>query len=674
MNGKTWKGWILTLAALVAFAPGAHATGMLTPAGAADQPLMIRDHDVRVVIDNGFAMTEVQQTFFNPNARDVEATYAFPVPRGASLSEFTVWAGEVEMQGEVLPADEAQRIYEEEREAGNDAGHARKNSFYTFEFRIARIPPQAEVRTRFVYYQPLEIDTGVGRYLYPLEDGGTDDAGASFWTCNSRVERNFSLDIELKSAVPVAEVRAPGFEAAATVERLEEGHYRIRAESQGADLTRDFILYYRLQEGLPGRLDVVPYRANGEGPGTFMMVVTPGIDLAALDGGADYVFVLDVSGSMQGKIASLANGVSRAVKDLRPQDRFRVVTFCDRAEEVVGWSPATPEHVQAAVARIEALGVQGGTNLYAGLQMGLGDLDADRATSLVLVTDAVANVGEVKPARFEELLRTRDVRVFGFLLGNSGNWPLMRAICDVSGGFYAPVSNADDILGQLILAKEKVTHECLHDVRVEIGGVKTFDLTTEGFRRVYHGQQLVLFGRYKEGGRATVTLRTRQTGEDRTYATTVDLPDLDTDAPEIERLWAMAKIEAIESQEMRGKVDAGEAHVAIRDLGTAFQIVTDYTSMVVLSDKRHEAHGIERRNRDRAAREHQAQQVRAAQAPRDTRADRQQPMFNNAPAHHVGGGGGGGGGSGGGAFDPMTCMLALGAAGAAAGARRRRET
>ncbi len=666
---RSWTGLALGVLTLLWDGPDACAAGLLTPAGSADRPLEIRDHDVRVVIDNGFAMTQVQQTFFNPNEGVIEAMYAFPVPRGASLSEFTVWAGEVEMQGEVLPADEAQRIYEEEREQGNDAGHARKNSFYTFEFRVARIPPQTEVRTRFVYYQPLEIDTGVGRYLYPLEDGGTDDAGASFWTCNSRVERHFSLDIELKSAAPLAEVRVPGFEAAATVERLGEGHFHVRAESQGADLTRDFILYYRLQEGLPGRLDVVPYRANGEGPGTFMMVVTPGIDLAPLDAGADYVFVLDVSGSMEGKLASLANGVSRAVQDLRPQDRFRVVTFSDRAVEIVGWRQATPENVREGIERIGALGVQGGTNLYAGLQIGLRDLDADRATSLVLVTDAVANVGEVKPSRFEELLRIHDVRIFGFLMGNSANWPLMRTICDVSGGFYASVSNADDILGQLILAKEKVTHECLHDARLEIDGVKTFDLTTEAFRRVYHGQQLVLFGRYKEGGRARMTLRTRQTGEDRTYTTTFDLPDLDTDAPEVERLWAMAKIEGIEMQEMRGKIDAGEAHDAIRDLGTGYQIVTDYTSMVVLTDERHEAHGIERRNRDRSAREHQAQQVRSAQAPRDTRADRQQPMFNNTPAHHVGGGGGG---SGGGAFDPLTCWIALGAAAAAAGARRKR--
>ncbi len=61
-------------------------------------------------------------------------------------------------------------------------------------------------------------------------------------------------------------------------------------------LNRDFVFYYRLQDDLPGRVELVAYRADETKPGTFMLVVTPGLDLQPLNRGADYTFVLDVSG------------------------------------------------------------------------------------------------------------------------------------------------------------------------------------------------------------------------------------------------------------------------------------------------------------------------------------------------------------------------------------------
>jgi Ca-activated chloride channel family protein len=248
------------------------------------------------------------------------------------------------------------------------------------------------------------------------------------------------------------------------VDALGEGHYQVRIEREGAQLDRDLVFYYRLQDGLPGRVEVVPYRADESKPGTFMMVVTPGLDLQPITGGADYVFVLDVSGSMAGKIQTLAHGVGKALGELDPNDRYRIVTFQSSASELTrGWTAVTEDNVRHSIREVEGLGAGGSTNLYAGLTRALRDLDADRATSVVLVTDAVTNTGIVDPRRFHELMKQYDVRVFGFLMGNSANWPLMRLVCDASGGFYAPISNADDVIGQLMLAKSKITHEALHD-------------------------------------------------------------------------------------------------------------------------------------------------------------------------------------------------------------------
>jgi Ca-activated chloride channel family protein len=638
----------------------ANATGTLTPIGADMAAMQIRAHHVNVVINNGFAMTEVHQTFFNPNDRALEARYSFPIPRNASLSEMTIYAGEKEIHGEVIEKKRASEIYTQERGSGNNTGMAEKRDIQAFDFAVSPVPARQETRIRFVYYQPLEVDTGIGRYVYPLEDGGTDDVTPRFWTSNKQVDGPFSVHLELKSSAPVASVRVPGFDDAAITERLDSGHYKVRLERQNVALDRDFVFYYKLDDNLPGRIELIPYRAGANGPGTFMLVVTPGLDLQPLRHGADYTFVLDVSGSMNGKIASLADGVTRAIGDLKPEDRVRVVVFSNTAQDISGgWTPATSENVDRLTREVRNLHPQGGTNVYAGLHLALSGLDDARATSIILVTDGVTNQGIVDPREFHKLTRQYDVRIFGFLMGNNANWPLMRTIAESSGGFYAAVSNSDDIVGQVLLAKSKITFEALHDARLEVSGVGVSGVSGESLGKVYRGQQLVLFGRYSKAGPAKVSLTGRMTGEDKVYSTTFDFPAIDTENPEIERLWALARIEDMEVQRNIGQFDGGEFETAVRDLGLAYQLVTDYTSMLVLRDEDFARHGIERANQARVAREREAQAIRAASPARDRRADHGNPAFTS-PAPSVGGG----------AIDPFSAMILLSLAGSAAAVAR----
>ena len=400
------------------------------------------------------------------------------------------------------------------------------------------------------------------------------------------------------------------------------------------------MLYFRLADNLPGQVEAIPYRAAADKPGTFMMVVSPGVDLAPITSGADYSFVLDISGSMQGKIHTLAEGVSQALGQMTAQDRFRVITFDNSAREVIPWTPASPGAVQTAIGQIKGLQLGGGTNVYAGLKLGLRDLDADRATSVVLVTDGVTNQGIVEPREFHKLVSQYDIRIFGFLMGNSANWPLMRTIAESTGGFYAGVSNADDIVGQLLLAKSKITHEAMHDVSFKFKGVRVFDTTGDQPKKIYRGEQQVIFGRYEKAGAATLELQARLTGEDQVYRTTFDFPEVDTDNPEIERLWALAQIEQLELKALVGAMPTSESEDAIEHLGVAYQIVTDQTAMVVLDDERFDRRGIERRNRDRIALEQSAQSARAQQPVKNYRVDEQKPAFN-LPRPSIGGGGGG---------------------------------
>ena len=613
-----------------------HAAGTLVPASSGLSPAEIVSHDVEVTINNGFARTEVTQQFRNINASIMEATYSFPVPKSASLSECQVMIGEKSMTGEVIPKDEAHKVYEEEKSAGNNAAIADKDGYQDFTFKIANIQPQEIATISFVYYQPLPLDTETCRYVYPLEEGNTKDTAAeSFWTRNSKPTGHTSIRVKLRSAWPLAAWRAPYGQATATTEDLANGEADLTFELSDG-LTRDFVFYYTLVENLPGRLEVVPYKES-EKDGYFMMVLTPGVDLQPITQGSDYIFVLDVSGSMWGsKLATLANGVKQTIGKMNSKDRFRIVTFESSAHDLTnGYLDATPANISRATELLDRLAPGGSTNLYAGLYMALSKLDDDRVSSLVIVTDGVTNTGEIAPAKFADLMHKHDIRVFGFLMGNNSNWPLMRTICNASGGFYDAVSNDDDIIGKILLAKSKITYQAMHDVKIEIDGIKTYDVTNQAIKKLYRGQQLVLFGRYQGDGKATVKMKTRISGEDKEYKCSMVFPKEDGDNPELERMWALAQLEMHEDLYNSGAEAESEHKDIQRNIGVQYQIVTDETSMIVLDDDTHAKHNIDRRNQSRTAREHAAQSIRNAAPVKSYRVDTPDPSCQSQPAQET---------------------------------------
>ena len=589
------------------------AAGTLTPVTSTTTPPVLVDHAVKVVLNNGYARTEVSQRFQNPGSAPIDAIYEFPVPINAALSEMTMQVGESTMHGEVLARDKAAQIYADQNDAGAQAGLATQDSYQSFQFSVANIPAGGETSMTFVYYEPLSIDTAVGRYLYPLQDGGTDSqAATSFWTRSDTVSGKFTFDLELKSAVSVEELRVPGFSP--QINKIDDGHYTVHLESTQAQLNQDVVVYYRFPDDQPGSVQVIPYRANAEGVGTFMMVVTPGVDLPPITTGHDIVFVLDVSGSMDSKIATLMNATIESIRQLTPQDRFRIVAFDSTAWDVTGgFKDATPENIDAAKTAVGALSAGDSTNLYAGMTLALSDVEGERVTEVLLVTDGVTNTGVVDPVSFVNLLKESDVRTFGFLMGNSANWPLMDLITDVSGGFYAQVSNQDDIFGQVMLARSKITHESMYNTQLSITGVNVHDTTDFDFGKVYRGQQLVVFGRYETAGQAHMNLATKITGKDHNYGLAFSFPSTDAANPELERLWALDMIHAVQRQRMLGLMGTDEAASAIQKLGLDYQLVTDETSMLVVDDATFEQLGVDRNNLQRTTTEQQAQTINATQ-------------------------------------------------------------
>lgn len=678
---------------------GASASGLLVPKDGSSADIEIRSHEVNVTIENGYAVTQIDQVFFNKGNQDKEATYEFPVPKNGTVAEFSLWIDGKRVIGEVIEKAKARELYEQEKAAGRDAGLTEQKSFYRFETHVSPVRAQQETKTRLVYMQPADVEGGIGRYVYPLEEGGTDEEKLAFWSTDSKVSGKFGFDMKLRSGYPVDAVRVPANKSAvisnanpqewqvqigqtgkankpvpqgeqtaavttdsdaqdmstrnaafagtasATTSSATEGETATEtaAPSSANHLNEDIVVYWKLAANLPGAIDVTAYRQPSERKGTFMMTVTPGIDLAPLNAGRDWIFLLDRSGSMEGKYSTLLDATEQTLGKLGNRDRFRIVLFDDQVEELTsGWVNADAISIQKVSEALQQTGPRGGTALYDGLTAAMDRLDSDRTSGIVLITDGVANVGKTERKDFLDLMKQHDVRLFTAIMGNGADEPLLASMAQVSQGFAVSVSNSDDILGVLTNALNKVNYQALHDISLQINGVKTADLAPEQPTTLYRGQQLVLFGHYFGDDEAEVVLKAKIGGEDKEYRTHFQFPATATDNPEVERLWAFAHIESLKNKAAYLGDALDDYRSAIVDTAVEYGLVTDYTSMVVMRDEQFEQHGIQRQNKQRRENEEQSAAMRAAAPAADNRVDSQAPAFPSSRPSYTSGGSGGG--------------------------------
>jgi Ca-activated chloride channel family protein len=200
---------------------------------------------------------------------------------------------------------------------------------------------------------------------------------------------------------------------------------------------------------------------------------------------------------------------------------------------------------------------------------------------------------------------------------------------ELSNGFAMSISNADDISGQLMLAKGKISHAAMRDVTIEVDGVRSKDLVTPALSNtLYHGQQLTVLGHYYKAGEASVKLTGTINGEKKTYTTRFNLPEQASHHPELERLWAFTAIE-----ELQAKMDYlgndKDSEQAIVDTAVEYGLVTDYTSMLVVREEVFKALNIQRTNKARTDKENTARELRLNSTiqSQQYRVDQKKPMF-----------------------------------------------
>lgn len=686
---------VMTALAMAGPPASARAAGLLIADGGLGGVLTIEEHTAQVTINNGVAVTEVTQVFRNTENRQVEALYLFPVPEGATVANFSMWIGGKEMIGEVVEKQRAREIYDSYKRVRRDPGLLEQVDYKNFEMRIFPIEANAEQRVQIAYYQELAFDHDWATYVYPL-------ATAPRAGINAQVDGTFGLTLHVKSAVPIVSLESPSHADEFVVVQHGDHHIEASLETEGGSLARDLVLAYHVSRPQTG-IDVITSR-TAEDDGYFLLTLTGGEELAEAYAGMDYVFLLDISGSManDGKLRMSRASIDAFVRSLSPADRFELVTFNVAPNTLFNQlAPATDESIRQAVQFLETQQGRGGTVLRPAMSLAYKYVDADRPLNVVILSD-----GMTEQSERQELLsligaRPGGARVFCVGVGNEVNRPLLSQLADEAGGLSAFLSAGDDFQRQADSFRRKLLRPAARDIKIRFVGGDVYDVEPQQLPDLYHGMPLRMYGRYRTAGEVEIQVQAELNGApfDQTFA--INLPATDEANPEIERMWALEKVNRLLRTADRSGNRAEVTDEIVR-LGEMYSIVTEYTSFLVLeNDAEYQRWQIDRRNllrigRDRA----QQQQVRAdlarlrEQARADmgpqhkgdgvelaADADRATPSSSTpdrAPAAPSGQDLSFApttpGERGGGAIDPVTGGIVLSLAALAAAARRRRKT
>lgn len=588
--------------------PAARAAGLLVADGGLGGVLEIQEHDVKVSIHNGVAVTQVTQVFRNTEKRQVEALYTFPVPKGASVANFSMWIAGKEMVGEVLEKQRAREIYNSYKQQWRDPGLLEQVDYRTFEMRIFPIAAGTEQKVQLSYYQELEVDHDWATYIYPL---ATNTRGQP----DSRTTGRFAINFEVQSPIPLASLESPSRPGAFVFAEHAEGYRQASLETQGGSLAKDVVLACQLARPKTG-IDVLTSARPGE-DGFFSLTLTAGADLPGKDTGADYVFVIDISGSMRddGKLLLSKDCVGAFIAELGDQDRFEVLTFNIQPHLAFNAKrPADAQAKQDALAFLSRAQAGGGTVLNPALTTAYKYADPDRPLNVVILSDGLTEQSERRALHSLIQARPRNAKVFCIGVGNDVNRPLLEQLAIDSGGLASFLSRGDDYVRQAKAFRRKLMTPAISDLELSIvgPGVQVLELEPARLPNLFHGAPVRVYGRYRGNGPAKLALRGSQNGVEWKQAADLELPADDNTSPEIERMWAWRRIDALLKDADRTGARDSVIPEIVR-LGEGFSIVTEYTSFLVLENDVELARWkIERRNASRLGRDRLTQSTREA--------------------------------------------------------------
>ncbi|MCD4686747.1 MAG: VWA domain-containing protein [Anaerolineae bacterium] len=550
----------------------------------AQRGVVIEAHHVSVEIDNQVATTRIEQVFANHNDWMEEGTYVFPLPIGAAVSDLIMWVNGEPIEANILDADEAREIYDQIVRQMRDPALLEYVGAGAIQASVFPILPHSEVKIEIEYAQLLPVENGLVHYEYPLR---TDHL-------TRRPVEQISISVSVESNDPISTIYSPTHPIA--ISRDGDFEFRAGYEATFVRPETDFSLYYGLATD---EIDVnlLTYRESAREDGFFTLMITPPF---TVDEDRvipkDVIIVLDQSGSMYGdKWDQARDAVAFVLDNLNRYDRFNVVVFSTGVRVFADDLQPVAE-AREATEWVNSLEALGGTDIDGALNEAMNMADRERSTVVLFLTDGLPTEGETDSAEILENVERsapRNVRIFTFGVGDDVDTFLLDQLYQAFGGagtYVRPDERIDEEVSSLYT---KINSPVLTNVELEVDGVRIEDMYPDApLPDLFVGTQLIVVGRYRDDGWATVRLSGELEGARKSYIYEVRFRANAGGEVFIPRLWATRKIGALLNA-IRWHGEDPELVESIVRLSIRYGIITPYTSFLITEDDIFTQTGVE---------------------------------------------------------------------------------
>jgi Ca-activated chloride channel homolog len=563
--------------------------------------------EVNAQISGVIANVEVRQVYQNRGHEVIEAVYVFPGSTRAAIHGMEMKIGERLIKAQVQEKESARRAYQEARNAHKTASLLEQKRPNVFQMEVANIHPGDRIEVRLSYTEHLVPEDKIYEFTYPAvvaprysHELGLGQPPAEEWISNPYLVPQSKATADQPTVAPAA---APTFDLTVTVaaglpvQDLRCDTHKTQPEFAAADRVRltmlgdktqtgnrDYILHYRLadQKINTGLL----LHQGGEGKENFfLLTVQPPARTQKNDIlPREYVFVVDISGSMNGFPLNTAKALMRnLVGSLRDVDRFNILAFASGQHLFSSESvPGTQTNLERALHWMESCQGGGGTEMVSALQKALALPSAGEETSriMLVITDGLVS--------FEreafDLIRNNlgNTNLFAFGIGSSVNRYLIEGIGLAGQGESFIVTDSGKAASEAKRFRDYVSAPLLRQVTATFEGFDVYDVTPQSIPDVFADRPVTIHGKWKgnPGGRVIVRGRSADGPVE-----LIEMIEATSAAQEkaLPYLWARQKIRELD--DFQGGEATPQAREAIVKLGLDYNLMSRYTSFVAIDNE-----------------------------------------------------------------------------------------
>ena len=555
----------------------------------------LKETNVSVNINGIFAETFVTQTYSNEGQEPINATYVFPASSRVTIHGMKMEIGDEIITAKINEKEEARHDYEQAKSEGKSASLLEQQRPYVFTMDVANVMPGDIIRIELHYTEMITPTDGIYQFVFPTVVGPRYTSpsvpkslkaetwiASPFLRLGDTPREKYNINVNLSAGVPITDLQCSSHKIDVAWDNQTSARISLSNPEEFAG-NRDFILDYKLTgtEISSGLM-----LGTGESENFFLLMVQPPERYTPETiPPREYIFILDVSGSMYGFPLDTSKELIRNLAgSLRETDRFNVILFSDSLIQMSPESvPATAENVQKAFALIDNEEGGGGTELAPALETALAiPASPGAARSVIAITDGyISGEREI----FDIIGRNiGTTNFFSFGIGSSVNRYLIDGIAKTGLGESFVVTDPSEAAATADRFRTYIQSPVLTDVQVTYDGFDVYDIEPPTLSTLFASRPIVLFGKWKGEPSGTIHITGKTGGRD--YAEDIPVSAaIPLEANNIiQYLWARTRVERLTDYGMTEDLQAN-AKKEVTELGLRYSMMTPYTSFIAVTEK-----------------------------------------------------------------------------------------